>query len=268
MPLEAGALLLDAIGLGAPLWYLTGKSIELLLWLAHTVGSAKGAVAMLASMPATAFAAIVIGCLWLCLWNGRVRLLGAIPFAIGAALAAAAPAPDLLVTGDGKHLAVVMPGGRPLLLRERSGEFVRSVMAESSGFDGEPDFLGSGPFTDCSRDTCVAALDRGGRRWHLLATRSADWIDWPQMVRACARADIAVSDRTLPRGCTPRWLKFDRKQLATTGAVAIYLGGKPRIDTVAGRVGQHPWATPVPKWVMSPSRQKGRRSNAAIRDRT
>ena len=242
MPLEAGALLLDSVGLGAPLWYLTGLSIDLLLWLAHTVGNAKGAVATLASMPGWAFAMIIAGGLWVCLWNGRVRLLGLVPFLAGTAAAAAAPVPDLLVTGDGKHLAVVESGGAPRILRPRSGDFVRELFAENSGFDGDPQALDSASFASCSRDSCVADLMRSGRSWRVLSTRSSQRIGWEELVAACARADIVVSDRWLPRGCMPRWLKLDRKALERTGGVAIYLDGRPRVDTVAERLGRHPWA--------------------------
>ena len=66
--------------------------------------------------------------------------------------------------------------------------------------------------------------------------------DWQTLVRACSEADIAVSDRWLPRSCTPRWLKLDRKALAQTGGVAIYLEAKPRVQTVSERLGEHPWA--------------------------
>ena len=55
--------------------------------------------------------------------------------------AAAAPTPDLLVTGDGQHLALVDGSGRPAMLRERSGDFVRSLISESIGFDGDPTAL-------------------------------------------------------------------------------------------------------------------------------
>jgi competence protein ComEC len=51
MPLEAGALLLDAVGWGRPLWFLCGASIDALLGLAHSVASARGAVVLLSSMP-------------------------------------------------------------------------------------------------------------------------------------------------------------------------------------------------------------------------
>jgi len=242
MPLEAGALLLDLVGLGAPLWFLAGLSIDLLLWIAHTVGNAKGAVATMAAMPGWAFGFMIAGGLWLCLWTSRVRLLGAIPFLIGAAGAAAAPVPDLLVTGDGKHLAIVDRQGVPRILRSRTGDFMREVFAETSGFDGEPDVLESAPFADCSRDSCVAVIHRGGRAWSVLATRSPTWLEWTDMVRSCAASDIAVSDRRLPRGCQPKWLKLDREALEQTGGLAIYLDRNPRVETVADRLGKHPWA--------------------------
>lgn len=79
-------------------------------------------------------------------------------------------------------------------------------------------------------------------RVRLFATRSAMRIDWVPMIAACASSDIVVSDRWLPRGCRPRWLKLDTDALRRTGGLAIYLGRKPWVDTVAARVGHHPWA--------------------------
>ena len=242
MPLEGLALFLDLFGIGAPAWYSCGKAIDLLLWISRTVGHASGAVTMLPSMPHWAFAAMVAGGIWLCLWNSRVRLLGLIPFAIGAVAATLAPAPDLLVTDGGMHLAVVAADGRPAILRDRTGDFVQQLLAESSGYDGDPDFLSDAPFADCSYDSCVAEVERGGRKWRVLATRSAYSIAWNDLTRACAEADIAVSDRRLPRGCTPKWLKLDRVALRQTGGVAIYLGSNPRFETVAEQIGAHPWA--------------------------
>jgi competence protein ComEC len=157
----------------------------------------------------------------------------------------------LLITGDGKHLALV-DHGTPLLPRERAGDYVRSLMAEASGFDGDPEVLGSRPFSACSNDACVAVIHKGSIAWHLLATRSATRIDWTTITRACAEADIVVSDRRLPRGCTPRWLKLDRSALVRTGGVAIYLGNEPRADMVAARVGAHPWAAAQPSFCSTP----------------
>jgi competence protein ComEC len=240
MPLEAGALLLDALDWGKPLWLLCGAAIDGLLRLAHGVASTSGAVAMTPSMPGWAFGMMVAGGIWLCLWTRRWRLLGLAPLLAGAIAAATAPAPDLLVTEDGKHLAMV-ENGVPLLLRERAGDYVRDLLAEASGFDGDPANLGSQPFSACSKDACVARIARGPAQWRLLATRSSTLIDWEIFTRACAAADIVVSDRRLPRGCAPHWLKLDRSALARTGGLAIYLDGAPHIETVAERVGAHPW---------------------------
>jgi competence protein ComEC len=240
MPLEAGALLLDAVGWGKPLWFLCGASIDGLLKLAHSVSAARGAVALMPSMPTWAFAAMVAGGIWLCLWNTRLRLIGFAPILAGAIGAALAPAPDLLITGDGRHLAVVQ-NGTPMILRDRAGDYVRSLLAEASGFDGDPDLLEGQPNSDCSHDACIALLRKGKTEWRLLATRSSNRIDWADLTTACFRADIAVSDRRLPRGCTPRWLKLDADALRQTGGLAIYLGKNPRVDSVADRVGAHPW---------------------------
>lgn len=213
-----------------------------MLWISHEVGNASGAVTMLPSIPQWAFAAMVVGGIWLCLWNSRVRLLGIMPFAIGAVGAALSTVPDLLVTNDGMHLAVVSADGRPAILRDRTGDFVQQLMAESSGYDGEPEFLSEAPFADCSNDSCVAEAERGGRNWRILATRSRNTIAWADLTAACAQADIAVSDRRLPRGCNPKWLKLDRTMLRQTGGVAIYVGANPRMEIVAAQMGEHPWA--------------------------
>jgi len=247
MPLEALALIFDSAGLGAPLWTAAGWAIDLVLALAHRIATAEGAVAMLPTMPPWAFALMVLGSLWACLWTSRVRTWGAIPFLLGAAGAAMSPVPGLLVTGDGQHLAVVRHDGVPVMLRSRSGDFVRDLMSEASAYDGDPANLDEQRFARCSRDACVADMVEGGRAWRLLAIRSRNRIDWTELTRACADADIVVADRMLPRGCAPRWLKLDRQAMGHTGGVAIYLGIEPRIDTVAGRVARHPWGiTPAP----------------------
>jgi len=132
--------------------------------------------------------------------------------------------------------------GTPFILRDRAGDYVRSLLAEASGYDSDPDSLDNQPASDCSRDACVAVIRRGKEQWRLLATRSSYRIDWAVFTAACASADIVVADRRLPRGCEPRWLKLDAKALARTGGLAIYLGKQPWIDSVADHVGGHRWA--------------------------
>jgi len=240
MPLEALALLFDTIGAGAPLWWLTARSLDLLLWIAHGAASLPGSSAALPSMPAGAFALMVFGGLWIGLWRTRWRRLGAIPFAIGALWALLTPAPDLLVTGDGRHVAVRTADGGLALLRDRTGDYVSDMMSENSGADGEPMLLSDQPDARCSRDLCLVERIAGGRRWRILATRSAYLVPADQLIAACSSVDIVISERQLPRGCTPRWLRLDRATLARTGGVAIALPDGS-IRTVRHGLTDHPW---------------------------
>jgi competence protein ComEC len=193
-------------------------------------------------MPVAAFALMAAGGLWLCLWRTRWRRWGLVPVAAGALWALFTPAPDLIVTGDGRHLALRAADGRFAILRARAGDYVRDTLAEAGGTEDELIDLESLPEAACSDALCAATIERDGRRWRLLATRSRDLVARPDMLRACAEADIIIADRDLPRGCTPRWLRADRGFLAQTGGLAIMLGDPPSVATVADSVGHHPWA--------------------------
>jgi competence protein ComEC len=236
MPLEALALLFDIAGLGAPFWRLAGAALDLLLALAHATAAAPGAVARLPTLSLAAFALMVAGGLWLALWRMRWRRWGLAPAAAGAVAALLTPTPDLLITGDGRHLALRTGTGELALLRGRAGDYVRDLMSQSSGLEGEMSALETLRIAECSADFCVA--ERGG--WRLLASRSDRLVPAPALREACAEADIVVSDRRLPPACRPRWLKADREMLERTGGLAITLGAAPRVSAVAGG-DRHPW---------------------------
>jgi competence protein ComEC len=242
MPFEALALLFDPGGLGAPFWWVAGQALELLLALAHGVAAMPGAVALVPAVSAGAFLLVLAGLLWLALWRHRWRWWGAAPLAAGTLLALATSPPDLLVTGDGKHLAVRTPGGQLALLRPRAGEYVRDLLAELAGVEPrfvEVEHAAGGA---CSDALCVYELAGDGRQWRVLATRSRDLVRWDEMIAACAAADIVVSDRTLPAACRPRWLKADRAMLRESGGLAFALRGTPAVTSVRDLVGRHPWA--------------------------
>lgn len=260
MPLEALALLLDGVGLGGPVWWITGKVLALLIGLARHVSGLPGAVAALPSMPLGAFLLMVAGGLWLALWRTPVRRIGALPLLIGAAWALLTPAPDVLITGDGKHLAIRTPDGALHLLRPRAGDYVRDQLGEGSGVKAEALDLDVLPTARCTRDVCLASISRGGRSWHLLATRSPYMLDLNEVKSACAWADIAVSDRRLPRTCVPRWLKLDRVMLAQTGGVAIDLT-RAKLRTVRAD-DRHPWNIRSARYPKAQRTSRGRRIKA------
>ncbi len=243
MPLEALGLVLDAAGLGAPVWWLAERGLWVLLWIAHTTADAPGAVKALPSMPRAAFGLMVAGGIWAALWRTRWRWLGVLPLMLGAGWAVATPAPDLIVTGDGRHVAVRTGDGGMALLRDRAGEYVRGVLGETGGTDAELSALSDDPRARCSSDLCLVRLRAEGRVWTILATRSGYLVPIAEFVALCRAADIVISERRLPRTCTPRWLKLDRPMLARTGGVAITLAGG-QVRTVAGNPSAHRWRLP------------------------
>lgn len=244
MPLIALALLFDLIGAGAPFWWLAGKTLDLLLALAHWVSTMPGAVTMMPSMGQGAFALFLIGGLWLALWQSRVRFLGVVPALLGLILLSQVRAPDLLVSGDGRHVGINgEAAGELLVLRESRSNYARDNLAETAGMAGEMRLLDEWPKARCNQDFCALVLKRGGRNWQLLIGRGNDHVAERELAAACERADIVIAGRWLPRSCRPRWLKADRNLLDQTGGLTIDLN-RGSIDTVAAEQGTHGWWRP------------------------
>ncbi len=243
MPAAAGALLLDPVGLGGPFYAVLGWSLEALIALAAHVASLPGAVSRLPAMPTAAFIAFVAGGLWLALWEGRIRWAGLAPIAVATVIALLARPADLVISADGRHAGIV-DAGRLAMLRPRAGEFISDMWSDATAAESLGEWSETAA-TRCNRDACITVIERGGKGWRLLATRSRAQIEWRRLVRACRGVDIVISERWLPDACTPRWLKLDRAALAHSGAVAIRFDPLT-VETVADGHGDHPWATAVP----------------------
>lgn len=240
MPLIAFALALDLVGLGAPMWWLVGNSLDLLIGIAHFTAEQPGAVKLMPQMSALTYALFLAGCLWLAFWQTRRKLAGFVPIVIASGMLIATPVPDVLISNDGRHVGITTQDGRLLSLRDSRSDYARDNLLELASVSGEPIPLADWPQAQCSSDFCVVNLERGGRVWSLLLARSRDRIEERSLAAACGEADIVVADRFLPRSCKPRWLKADTRLLRKTGGLAITLEDE-RIDTVASRQGQHGW---------------------------
>jgi competence protein ComEC len=220
---------------------LCGKSLELLLALAHWVADRPGAVTRLPAMGGWIYAVFLFGALWLALWRGRVRLLGLVPVVLAVAALASLRPPDLLISRDGHHVGLVDPDTRQLaVLRESRSSYAAETLAELSGMSGEVVPLAQWPGARCTRDFCTVVIVREGRVWHVLIGRSRDMVAERELAAACSLSDIVISDRWLPASCRPRWLKADRRLLERTGGLAVDLS-QGRARSVAQTQGEHGW---------------------------
>jgi competence protein ComEC len=241
MPLIALALLLDCFGLGAPAWWLVGQSLDALLSLAHYAASQPGAVTTMPAMGRVPFLLFMAGGLWLALWEGRVRLYGLVPAAIGAVSLALLTPPDLLVSGDGRHVGLTgQVPGQLLVLRDGRSGYASETLLELAGISGAQRSFDQWPAARCNADLCYLVVHRAERDWHLLVTRTRDRLPERELAAVCERVDVVISDRWLPRSCRPRWLKADRRYLEQSGGLAIDLADREVVG-VADSQGDHGW---------------------------
>ena len=165
---------------------------------------------------------------------------GLAPLVLSAGLIVIAPVPDLLVTRDGRDIGIANQADRLLVLRQSEGGYAQQNLLELAGTDQAPLELAEWSRSQCSKEFCRFSLDGLKRNWEVLVARNRDQVAERALAAACARVDIVIAARYLPRSCRPRWLKADRGFLAREGGLAIHLD-ESRVDTVAADQGEHGW---------------------------
>jgi competence protein ComEC len=105
MPGLALGAALTPLGLGEGPFAVAGYAIQLMNRIAALAAAAPNAQLVVPSGPAWVLPTAFLGILWLCLWKGPLRWLGA-PFALAVLLAPRSPAPDAWISNDGAAVAV------------------------------------------------------------------------------------------------------------------------------------------------------------------
>jgi competence protein ComEC len=183
MPAALAALIAMPVGLEAlPLWAM-GRGIEAMSWVAGEVAALPGAVALVPSIPTIAFASMVVGGLWLCLWGAWWRLLGLVPILVGLALAPMTTAPDVLIGAGGSLVAVRGPDGRLAVLGGRRARFELERWLEHDADPRPPADVGFGEVIRCDEIGCQA--ETAGVRLAIARHPAALGDD-------CARADLVI----------------------------------------------------------------------------
>src|SRR3546814_16469636 len=77
-----------------------------------------------------------MGMLWCLLCRSGWRWAGLMPVSAGMTMILASPMPAILISGDGRHVALRTADGGMAMLRARAGGYARDVMVESAGHDG------------------------------------------------------------------------------------------------------------------------------------
>jgi competence protein ComEC len=239
MPFLILAVLLMPVGLEGLGLEPAGWGIAAILSTARTVAGWPGAVATVRAMPPAGIALVSLGGLWLCLWRRPWRWGGLVAIAAGFALLLVTRPPDILVSEDGKLVAVSESDGSLRLSSRRADHFAGQEWLRRAGQDRSLSWLQSQP-TGGSRLICAADDCRYRMEGHEVAIlrTQASFRD------ACERSDLVVSLVTAVGDCKAPVI--DLRSLAQNGAYAIWLDpGQVRYESVRARQGDRPWTPPT-----------------------
>ena len=240
--MPAGFIACLLMPFGAEAWALQamGWGIDRLIGLAALVAGWPGATLWIKAFPAYAFAPMVLGGLWLCLWQGWWRLGGLLPLALGAGLAWFAPRPDIYVAAEFANWAAKGPG--TVWLAQKAGRDF--TIRQWRQREGEADFVGqkqwpqNGPVR-CDALGCV--YETRGKKLAVVKDAAAlaedcggvDVIITPLWRAACAGVPVVDGARLKLQGATV--VRFEE-----TGVV---------LESARKRWGGRPWS---PGWRAAP----------------
>ncbi|MEO0371444.1 MAG: ComEC/Rec2 family competence protein [Pseudomonadota bacterium] len=206
MPAAVLAACFMPLGLDViPLWVM-GIGLDWILSVANWTAGLDGARGMVASPGPYVLPLIALGALFVILWQGRLRVIGVLPFAVGLLLWSGTDRPDVLIADTGGLIGVMTPEGRALN-RDRGAGFVALNWLENDG-------------DKASQEGAHSRWAQSGDAWPIIALRGQKAADG---VTGCNGAKWLVMNKN-PASV----LQFDGCQILTpaslqkTGAIALY----------------------------------------------
>ncbi len=127
MPTTLLSMLLMPFGADTMFLRATGWGINLLNQITSWVSSLPNAGYQVSSMPHWGLILIVIGGLWLMLWQCKWRYLGLLAILIGAFSITTVDVPDILISPQAKVIAFKNHSGKLELVSSRGGRFVKDI---------------------------------------------------------------------------------------------------------------------------------------------
>lgn len=235
MPWALVAYLLMPFGLERPALVAMSWGVWIIVEAARWVAALPGATALVPAMPTAGIVAVTLGGLWLALWSGRWRLFGLIAVAGGMASPFLAPRPDLLVSGDGKSMAVRAADGALSLSSERGGRSAEEWLRRDGRYQPSAPWPdrgdGAGGLLTCDLSACL--YHRDGHTLSLIRLPDA-------LPEDCGVAEGVITAEP-SRGCRAP-LVIDRWSLRREGALALYVSPQGvRVVSVREVQGDRPW---------------------------
>ncbi len=246
MPLGLLALVLMPLGLGldrVPMLPM-GWGIQAILWVARTTSALPEATVPVPHAPAWGLALVGFGMAWLGLWRSRIRLAGIAVLMVGLASPLLSRPADLLVSADGRLIAVHTAQGVFVEHASGASRFIRDdwtdYWADGAMLPMPKTGTAAGGAVACDAAGCLLR-PRDGSAAALLVRGKV-------LPASCRAAAVEVAAEPA-RGLCPRpWPTLvDRFTVWRYGAVAVWL--RPAgVEIVSDRAfrGTRPWVVGLP----------------------
>ncbi len=251
-PLGLLACLLMPLGLEAWPLQVTEKSLDVFMYVAEIVARWDYAGLNANGFAGWILAVVTLGMLWVCIWRTRMRWLGIVPIALAALFIPLTPRADVLVSDDGKLLAVRDATGalhfstltREKFVREQWTVREGDVKATPAAWPVVADKDTASPVT-CKKGYCLYTLDK----------TIFGFVDAQEDVapacKAGAKILISAEDIKRARNCANDAVVIGKYDLREEGAYAFYRAqsGGVMSKTVRQERGIRPWTGGRPRYI-------------------
>jgi competence protein ComEC len=233
MPAGMLGLIAMPFGFDGFFWWLMGVGIDWMIVVTEWVAALPGAIGRVTAFGVGPLIVSSLGIVLLGLLRTPLRWTGAALLLASVVWAFAVPQPDVLISGDGRNVAVRGRDGRLHLMKSaKDGFLVKEwLAADADGREFNDASVSDG--VSCDDEGCVAQMADG--RIVALSLKP-DWL-----TDDCARAALIVTAAPTPRGCDARAIEL--KRLRAQGAMALHW--RPHgfvIDAVKPKGTNRPWS--------------------------
>ncbi len=238
--MPAGIITLSAMRFGMdalPLSVMCA-GIEGILSSAGYLAGLPGAAFDLPAPPVWCLALTSIAGLWLALWRSKWRFFGFPVLALGLAGPIFATAPDIIIDGDARLIAVLHRDAAYLTSSGRRARFEAEAWRQRMGQSADSavwraDAEAAQGRLRCDAQGCTVTVGQG-----LVAIST----DAATLADDCRKSRMIVATVPVRRDCRPPWGIIDRFDLWRYGTHAItFTDANPVVRTVNGERGRRPW---------------------------
>ena len=233
--MPAGLLGLAAMpfGFDGVFWAIMGFGIDWMIVVTQVVAALPGAIGRMAAFGIGPLIAASAGIVLFGLLRTQLRWSGAVLLLISVVWAVRVPQPDILISADGRNVAVRGSDRRLHLMRTAKDAF---LVKEWLAADADPRTPVDASLADgvsCDPSGCVSQTANG--------TLVALALRPEALAEDCERASLIVTSRQAPQGCAASVVNFER--LRRQGAMVLRQGRDGYVvDAVKPNGIDRPWS--------------------------